>query len=158
MVKQLPGQEITQGCCSTTDEGAAICLVPSTGQSSSCGCRQDEPATLSEYNLEQSRPILQKNTSNWQKLRSGAMFAVACITSPCCTPLIVPLALALLAGTPAAVWLSAHLGWVYGGLTVVSVISLILGVRWLKQKTTIKHFAHTTTQSQLPVMLEPENL
>ena len=51
------------------------------------------------------------------------MLGVACVTSPCCTPLFVPLGLALLAGTPAAVWLSANLGWVYGGLTLVSIIS-----------------------------------
>ncbi len=51
---------------------------------------------------------------------------VARITSPCCTPIIVPIALALLAGTPVAVWLSANVGWVYGGLTLLSVVSLVL--------------------------------
>jgi hypothetical protein len=71
----------------------------------------------------------------WLKVRSGLMFVVACVTSPCCTPLIVPLGLAVLAGTPLAVWLSAHLGWVYGGLTLLSAASLVLGLRWLGQKT-----------------------
>jgi predicted MFS family arabinose efflux permease len=70
----------------------------------------------------------------WQKIRGGLMFVIACITSPCCTPLIVPLGLALLAGTPLAVWLSTNLGWVYGGLTLVSIISFVLGFRWLNQK------------------------
>ena len=70
----------------------------------------------------------------WQKIRSGLMFGVACITSPCCTPIIVPIALALLAGTPVAVWLSAYIGWVYGGLTLLSIVSLVLGFRWLGQK------------------------
>jgi hypothetical protein len=51
----------------------------------------------------------------WKKIRSGIMFVIACVASPCCTPLIVPLGLALLAGTPFAIWASAHLGWVYGG-------------------------------------------
>jgi predicted MFS family arabinose efflux permease len=70
----------------------------------------------------------------WKKFRSGVMFVIACVTSPCCTPLIVPLGIALLAGTPLALWLSAHLGWVYGGLTIVSVISLVLGLRWMGQR------------------------
>jgi hypothetical protein len=67
----------------------------------------------------------------WQKIRTGLMFGLACVTSPCCTPFMVPLGLTLLAGTPAAVWLTHYIGWVYTGLTVVSVISLILGLRWL---------------------------
>ena len=74
----------------------------------------------------------------WKKIRSGLMFGVACITSPCCTPIIVPIVLALLAGTPLAVWLSAYIGWVYGGLTLLSVISLVLGFRWMRQKNASK--------------------
>ena len=74
----------------------------------------------------------------WKKIRSGLMFGVACITSPCCTPIIVPIVLALLAGTPLAVWLSAYVGWVYGGLTLLSAISLILGFRWMGQKNASK--------------------
>jgi predicted MFS family arabinose efflux permease len=74
----------------------------------------------------------------WKKIRSGLMFVVACVASPCCTPLIVPLALALLAGTPFAIWASAHLGWVYGGLTLLSVVSLVLGLRWMRQKSESK--------------------
>lgn len=74
----------------------------------------------------------------WKKVRSVFAFGVACIASPCCTPLIVPLGLALLAGTPVAVWASANLGWVYGGLTLLSVISLVLGLRWMGQKSTSK--------------------
>jgi membrane protein implicated in regulation of membrane protease activity len=67
----------------------------------------------------------------WQKIRSGVMFIIACVASPCCTPLIVPIGLALLAGTPVAVWASANLGWVYGGLTLLSVVSFVLAFRWL---------------------------
>jgi hypothetical protein len=70
----------------------------------------------------------------WQKIRGGLMFGLACITSPCCTPLFVPLGLALLAGTPAAVLLTYNSGWIYGGLTLVSLVSLILGMRWLRQE------------------------
>jgi membrane protein implicated in regulation of membrane protease activity len=70
----------------------------------------------------------------WQKIRSMVMFGVACFTSPCCTPLIVPLGLGLLAGTPLAVWLSANLGWVYGVLTIISIVSAVLGLRWVGKK------------------------
>jgi membrane protein implicated in regulation of membrane protease activity len=75
----------------------------------------------------------------WQKIRSGVMFGVACIASPCCTPIIVPIGIALLAGTPAAIWLSANIGWVYGGLTLLSIVSLVLGFRWLRQKSSPRH-------------------
>jgi hypothetical protein len=80
------------------------------------------------------------------------MFIVACVTSPCCTPLIVPLGIALLAGTPLALWLSAHLGWVYGGLTIVSAVSLVLGLRWMGQKSEKTHLVNTEGQGiALPV-------
>ncbi len=71
----------------------------------------------------------------WEKIRAVVMFGIACITSPCFTPLIVPLVLVLLAGTPAALWISQNVGWVYGGLTLISAISLIFGVRWMRQKS-----------------------
>jgi hypothetical protein len=68
---------------------------------------------------------------NW---RGIVLFGVGCLTSPCCTPLIVPIVLVLLAGTPVALWISQHLGWVYGGLTIVSVISFALAIRWLGRR------------------------
>ena len=87
----------------------------------------------------------------WKKIRSGVMFIIACVASPCCTPLIVPLGLALLAGTPVAVWASANLGWVYGGLTLLSIVSFVLGFRWLNAKADVKH---ETKQSQHVRQLE----
>lgn len=69
-------------------------------------------------------------------IRVGAAFIVAVITSPCCIPLIVPVILALLAGTPLALWMTQHLGWVYGGLVLVSVSSLTFGWHWLRQRMT----------------------
>ena len=71
----------------------------------------------------------------WRKLRAGAMFIVACFTSPCCTPLIVPVILSLLAGTPVALWLSQNIGWVYGGLTLISAVSFVLALRWMSKNT-----------------------
>ena len=65
--------------------------------------------------------------------RGIAAFLLACFTSPCCTPLIVPLILALLAGSPVALWISQNLGWVYGGLTLVSILSFVLALRWLNR-------------------------
>lgn len=64
----------------------------------------------------------------WHSMHSGILFALACLTSPCCTPLIVPLGLSLLAGTPAALWLTQHGGWVYGVLTGISLLSAVLGL------------------------------
>lgn len=69
----------------------------------------------------------------WQKMRSGVMFVVACFISPCCTPLIVPVILSLLAGTPIAVWLGQNIGWVYGGLTLLSAVSFVLAFRWMSK-------------------------
>lgn len=88
----------------------------------------------------------------WKKIRSALMFGVACITSPCCTPLIVPLGLALLAGTPVAIWLSANLGWVYGGLTLISIASLVLGFRWMGQKAETR--SSTETEHKAPLQTE----
>jgi hypothetical protein len=71
----------------------------------------------------------------WKKVRAGVMFGIACITSPCCTPLIVAVLMGVFAGTPAAVWIGQNVGWVYGGLTLVSVVSLVLGLRWMNGKS-----------------------
>jgi hypothetical protein len=68
-----------------------------------------------------------------QNLRSGVMLAIACLASPCCTPLYVPILLLLLAGTPAALWIGQHSGWVYGGLTLLSGASFLLAVRWMRK-------------------------
>ncbi len=64
-------------------------------------------------------------------LRGGWLVAVGCLASPCCAPLLLPIALALLAGTPVAAWLTVRLDWVYGALTLLSVLSIALGIWWL---------------------------
>ncbi len=66
----------------------------------------------------------------WQKIRSGVMFVVAFVSCPCHLPITMPFILALLAGTPAALWLSQHVGWVYGILAGVFLLSLALGFVW----------------------------
>jgi hypothetical protein len=122
------------GCCSTSEEGGAMCVVPQDGKHLEASQRRN---TIAAFGL-QVRPdplkaevVGRESQSLWMRVRGGVMFGIACITSPCCTPLIVPVILSLLAGTPAAVWLGANLGWVFGGLTLISVMSLVLGWRWM---------------------------
>ncbi len=91
-------------------------------------------------------PLNKERTHFASRLKAGLMLGIGCITSPCCTPLLVPLALAFLAGTPLAVWLSANLGLVYGGLTLISIASLLLGFRLLWRKSS----AEKTTQTVRP--------
>lgn len=80
-------------------------------------------------------------------------FVVGCFTSPCCTPLILPLFLALLAGSPIALLISQNLGRVYGGLTLISIISFVLALRWMnKRKTSQPASIHL---SNMPVMPMP---
>ncbi|MBN8579260.1 MAG: hypothetical protein J0L96_01220 [Anaerolineae bacterium] len=68
----------------------------------------------------------------WQKIRSGVMFVISFITCPCHLPLTMPLALVLLAGTPLAVWITQHSGWVYGIMAGVFLLSLALGFVWMR--------------------------
>ncbi|MEP7285412.1 MAG: hypothetical protein ABI947_06560 [Chloroflexota bacterium] len=124
-------ETIVENCCRTTDDGSTYCITPRKHTA-------DENIAVLNPETEAEQPY--RNTSAthnatiWQSIRSVVMFGVACVTSPCCTPLIVPIVLVLLAGTPAAVWITQHLGWVYGGLTLLSVVSLGLGLTWLRQK------------------------
>lgn len=69
----------------------------------------------------------------WQKIRSGVMFAASVITFPCHLPIVLPLVLALLVGTPTTVWITQNVGSVYGGTTFVFFVSLVLGFRWMSQ-------------------------
>jgi predicted MFS family arabinose efflux permease len=49
--------------------------------------------------------------------------------------LFVPVGIALLAGTPLAVWLTPHVGWVYAALTIISVLSVLLAFIALHRKS-----------------------
>ena len=68
----------------------------------------------------------------WQKIRSGAMFVVSFATCPCHLPITMPLVLVLLAGTPLAVWVTQHSGWVYAVMAGVFLLSLALGLIWMR--------------------------
>ncbi len=80
----------------------------------------------------------QPGASVWKNIWGFGSLAVACLASPCCTPLLVPVVLSLLAGTPLAVFLAPFIGWVYAGLTVLSLVSLYVGWRWLRQRTILR--------------------
>ena len=133
-------------CGTVTEDGNAVCIP------GSCSCssekKSSEPISLSLPSFKESDQAgagmvvaidKDQEPTMWKKIRSGVMFGIACIASPCCTPIVIPIVIALLAGTPVAVWMSANLGWVYGGLTVLSIISLVLGVRWMSQKSNSRH-------------------
>lgn len=133
-------------CGTVTEDGNAVCIPGSCSCSSESKRGEPIPVSLSTINegiQAGAGPIvaIDKNQEPalWKKIRSGVMFGIACIASPCCTPIIIPIAIALLAGTPVAVWMTANLGWVYGGLTLLSIISLVLGVRWMRQKSDSRH-------------------
>lgn len=78
-------------CCSTTEDGSAICLVPASGEKSSCACTSN---TISLVEIQERHEPLKSSevpvNSIWQKLKVGLLFAFACITSPCCTPIVIP--------------------------------------------------------------------
>ena len=133
-------------CGTVTEAGNAVCIP------GACSCssekKSSEPIPLSLLTVKKGNRAgagkivaidKDQGSTMWKKGRSGVMFGIACIASPCCTPIIVPIVIALLAGTPVALWMSANLGWVYGGLTLLSIISLVLGVRWMRQKSNSRH-------------------
>lgn len=88
-----------------------------------------------------------------RRLRGSIAFMLACFASPCCTPLIIPLLIALLAGSPIALWMSQNLGWVYGGLTVISIVSFVLAWRWLNRPKVSQ--TPIINLSNIPVMPMP---
>jgi len=60
------------------------------------------------------------------------MFVISLITCPCHLLITMPIVLALLAGTPLAVWIAQHGGWAYGVMAGVFLLSLTLGFIWMR--------------------------
>jgi len=135
---------MSEHCGSLTEEGAAVCIP------GECSCsteaKSKEPILISVPLMNEST---NQETSMWKKIRSTVMFGIACVASPCCTPIIVPIAITLLAGTPVAAWLSTYIGWVYGGLTLFSIVSLVLGLRWLGQKSEARRKTSIQSTNQI---------
>ena len=123
---------MVENCCRTTDDGSTVCITSSD---------KTNAVAFSRNQTKSDVPF-------WKSIRSGAAFALACVASPCCTPLVVPILLALLGGTPIALWLTQHIGWIYGGLTLISVISLALGLHWMRQKSA----SHSGTRRSEPIL------
>lgn len=119
-----------EGCCSTTEDGSAVCVVPQT-----IAFETIQVVTPPAQPRSMLTSRLAECLSLWQRFRAGVMFVVACVASPCCTPVIVPVVLALLAGTPAALWMSQNLGVVFGGLTLLSAVSFVLAFRWMRSNS-----------------------
>lgn len=123
-------------CCNTTEDGNAVCVVSQEVASSNTAAPMIRIDSIETLKLSSQQPRDQftaksaESIGKWQRIRSVVMFGIACLASPCCTPVIVPVVLALLAGTPVALWLGENLGWVYGGLTLISIVSFVLGWRW----------------------------
>jgi len=135
---------MSEHCGSLTEEDVAVCIP------GECSCsteaKSKEPILISVPLMNEST---NQEASMWKKIRSTVMFGIACVASPCCTPIIVPLAIALLAGTPVAAWLSTYIGWVYGGLTLFSIVSLVLGLRWLGQKSEARRKTSIQSTNQI---------
>lgn len=70
----------------------------------------------------------------WPYMRSGIMTTITAITCPCHLPFILPFLLSILAGTSAAVWITQYIVWVYGGMTFIFLVSLLLTFRWMKKQ------------------------
>jgi len=69
----------------------------------------------------------------WKNFRSGVMFIISAFTCPCHLPVTLPIVLVLLAGTPTALWITNHTGWIYGGMAFLFILTLALGFNWLSQ-------------------------
>ena len=70
----------------------------------------------------------------WRQIRGFVMFGVACVLSPCCTPILIAFALGVLVGTPAALWIGANRGWLYGALTLLAMVSGVMAFRWSRTR------------------------
>jgi hypothetical protein len=99
----------------TTQEtnSCTSCSISQNGEAATCNCQSES----------------RQSSHLGENIRNAGLFTIACITSPCCTPLLLPLVLSLFAGTSFAFWLTQHLAWVYGVLSLVSVLSLVLMFR-----------------------------
>ena len=88
-------------CGNVTEDGAPVCVPGACSCSSNA--KSNELISLSLPPVSENKiAVLQKiiplnnnqEKTMWKKIRSALAFGVACIASPCCTPLIVPLGLA----------------------------------------------------------------
>src|SRR5437660_737067 len=103
---------------------------------STCSTRQR--LFLLTKNKRSEHTTRRPGASVWKSIWGIGSLVVACLASPCCAPLLVPVVLSLLAGTPLAVFLAQSIGWVYAGLIVLSLVSLSMGWRWLSPRSMLR--------------------
>jgi hypothetical protein len=104
------------------------CSVPnSENTEASCGCSSDTPATL-----EVGQKRLPVKSALGEVLGGALVLGVACLA--CCAPLIAPVILGLVAGTPLAALLTFSSGWLVGGLALLLVLAGTVG--WYFYKST----------------------
>ena len=135
-----------QSC--TTNDGLAACQ-PATSSDAGCDC-----SSSSKDQVLQAATKLDPKTKS---IQSAILLGVACLTSPCCVPLIAPIILGLLSGTPLALWFTSHMGWMYGGLTLISAISFLLVWRYAFQKSSLVRRSRFSLIAEIQKCLKPIN-
>lgn len=133
---------LEQSC--TTKDGLTACQ-PSTSSDAGCGCAS----------ANQTKPPDKTEPQKSSSVTSAVLLGVACLTSPCCVPLIAPIILGLLAGTPLALWFASHMAWMYGGLTLISVISFLLLWRYAFQKSSLVRRSRFWLIAEIQKCLKP---
>lgn len=106
---------------------AEVVIQPSTTQVMQIVHRQPQIYSTRDHSYTPSPHL-------GRKLWTSALFVIATVTSPCCSPLVVVLLVTVAAGTPLAAWVTQNLAWIYGGLTAISILSFIVGISRLRQK------------------------
>lgn len=94
------------------------CSVPNSENTDACDCSSDTPVTL-----EVGKKSLPTKSVFGKTLGGALMLAVACLA--CCAPLIAPVILGLVAGTPLAALLTFSSGWLVGGLALLMVAGTV---------------------------------
>ena len=102
--------------------GDSACECRCDPQSQEEACLSSSPQRVLVSQKHQRERDSASTPHRWRFVPSGVLFVLACLTNPCCTPIIVPLVLSLIAGTPAVFWLTQHGGWIYGVLTGISLL------------------------------------
>ena len=100
------------------------CSTSALETTAACGCSSDTP-------VSDTKSLLVKSVLG-QTLGGALMLGVACLA--CCAPLIAPVILGLVAGTPLAALLTFSSGWLVGGLALLLVAGTTVG--WYLYKST----------------------
>jgi hypothetical protein len=103
------------------------CSTSALENTDACGCSNN-----TQVSLEVGKKSFSAKSVLGQTLGGVLMLAVACLA--CCAPLIAPIILGLVAGTPLAALLTVSSGWRIGGLALLLVVAGTVG--WYLYKST----------------------